>query len=245
MTIIIPYANNQTDFAVLLMQLQMQKVPPNAIYVADNSPDGSGFNIVKRYQFSVPIVVEKKAGSIYESWNKGIKFAGGDDVVILNDDILIPFDFCEVMGEVLASKKADAYCPASAGFPPVRRVRDNYAFYPNTLIKIDIVNTVKSTHVPTIKGWCFALPRTTIEKIGLFDEQFNIWYGDKDYEKRIFDAGGKIMFLENFNVHHFGTSSYSKISKKKYLKNNYTDQIKYEKKHDVDHINMGWDKYAK
>lgn len=244
MTIVIPYANNPTDFSVLLMQLQMQKVRPDAIYVADNSSDGSGFEIVKRYQFSVPIVVEQNVGTIYESWNRGIEFAHGDDVVILNDDVLIPFDFCEVMQVFLESESAHIYCPATQGFPPVRSVRRHYKWMGEEKLDLTVAIEETHTHTPTITGWCFALPKETIYAIGLFDKRFEIWYGDKDYEKRLLQLNGSIGFIHGLPVHHYGTSSYSKIKKKTFNSRNYQDQIAYEKKYDLEHLDLGWDKYA-
>lgn len=57
------------------------------------------------------------------------------------------------------------------------------------------------------------LPNKTIKTIGMFDENFQLYFGDKDYEARIFNAGGKVCFVDMF-VNHFGSSSTLKVEKK-------------------------------
>ncbi len=240
MIVVIPYANNPLDLSVLLMQLQCQQVKPSAIFLADNSKDGSGFDIAKRYQWSVPIAVQKEVGSIYESWNKGMEFAKDETVAIINDDILIPWDFVSVFDTYAKSGEAMMYCPDVVGAPPTGRVRKHYEFYSKTDLSYKMLDHQLYKYPPAITGFCFVLPKETRDKIGAFDTQFQIWYGDKDYEARIFDAGGKVCFIKGMNVHHYGTSSFMKIDRQVFKRSNLEDQIAYEKKYKLEHEDVGW-----
>jgi O-antigen biosynthesis protein len=242
MKVVIPFANNPTDLSVLLMQLQCQTLLPEAIYVADNSKDGLGLKIVRRYQWSVPIVVDSKVGSIYKSWNEGMRFARGD-VLILNDDVLIPLDFCKIMNDFLKSDRAALYCPTTAGFPPVRSIRKGYKWNDSRSTSFFWIEKPNYPYVPTMTGWCFGVPKKTIDTIGYFDTAFENWYGDKDYEERILRAGERIAFIEGMMVHHYGTSSYGKIDREEFGKVNYLDQVTFERKYGMEHKNLGWDKY--
>lgn len=236
LTVVIPTANNPIDLGILLVQLQCQTKLPDQIYLADNSKDGYGLELAKRYQFKVPIYVDQNPGKIYKSWNEGMKFSKSD-VLILNDDLLIGETFIEDILE--NDDRKTVICPAGPGFPPVFQVRPDYywkrKFYPEYTIK----NVSENIYVPTMKGWAFFVPLSISQKIGIFDEQFDIWYGDRDYENRILQAGFKLGFVRT-NVSHYGTSSYSKIDKKVFNKTNLTDQIKYEEKNGIKHEDLGW-----
>lgn len=247
MIAIIPTYCNPVDLSVLLVQLQQQTTQPRAIFLADNSEGSYGLDLVKRYQWAVPIYVHPKAGTIYDSWNVGIKFAGGDDVVILNDDILIPQDFLYRITRGF-SDGHKCLCPTSPGFPPVSRVREGYAWRAAKSLRKSqsYVQQTKAVHtnLPLLTGWCFALHHELIEKVGLFDTTYQIWYGDTDYSKRITDSGYTHTFINELFVQHYGTSSYSKIDVAIFNSSNYLDQIKYEKRHKLPHVDLGWDKYA-
>lgn len=242
MIVVIPYANNPLDLSVLLMQLQCQRVKPKEIFLADNSADGSGVKIAERYQWSVPIATMRNVGTIYESWNKGIEYALSKDetVAVVNDDILIPWDFVATMEEYAKTGGALMYCPDVDGSAPVGKVRKHYEFYSKSDLDYRLLDHQEYSYPPSLKGWCFVITKETREKIGLFDTQFKVWYGDKDYEARIFNAGGKVCFIKGMNVHHYGTSSYMKIDKDVFKKSNLEDQLAYEKKYNIEHENVGW-----
>ena len=50
-----------------------------------------------------------------------------------------------------------------------------------------------------------------MNKIGLFDEQFHLWYEEVDYCKRVSDAGHKIMFYPESQITHVGGQSFSQL----------------------------------
>jgi GT2 family glycosyltransferase len=52
-------------------------------------------------------------------------------------------------------------------------------------------------------GWCFFIPRSTYEKVGHFDEQFTLWYGDSNYQWRITRAGLPPHEVRSCLLHHF------------------------------------------
>lgn len=237
MIVIIPYCNNPTDFSALLMQLQFQRIKPTAVYIADNSTTGIGMALVKRYQFNVEMVVDDKPGTIYQSWNKGISFAKErkEDVLILNDDLMVSFNTVEIFMAAIKSGAAAMYCPAVPGFPPTGRIRKHYQFFSKDKITAYLQERPQYDYPPSITGWCFALPQKTIKEIGGFDTQFTNWYGDKDYETRIFNAGKRVMFIRGVNISHFGTASYGKIEKEEYDRVNNIDQRLYETKYEMKH----------
>lgn len=235
MVCVIPYRNNPSDLAVLLMQLQQQRQKPRAIFLADNSVDGSGLAIAKRYHFdnSCPIAIQRNVGNIHKSWNKGIEFAGDDDVALINDDCLIPWDFVDTFSAYASSDGAMMYCPDNPGFPPVQRVRKGYKWYSDADLSYRLLDHQEYELPPSLTGWCMVIPNKTVKTIGLFDERFKLYFGDKDYEARIFNAGGKIAFIKGLNVQHYGSSSAFKIEPKKMEKYYKHDEEAFKAKYKI------------
>jgi GT2 family glycosyltransferase len=235
MTIIIAYKNNPTDLAVLLTQLQQQREKPACVFLADNSPDGSGFAIAKRYHFddSIPFAIQRNVGSIHKSWNTGIEFAQEDDVIILNDDCLVPWDFIDVLSAYAKSNGAMMYCPGNVGFPPVEATRKGYRWYSDSELSYRILDHQEHVLPPSITGWCMVIPHSTIEQIGTFDDKLQLYFGDKDYEARIFNAGGKVVFIDGLFVQHYGSSSSRKMNPKKHENIYKADEAYFKKKHKI------------
>ncbi len=235
MTIVIPTRNNPSDLAVLLMQLQQQREKPKAVFIADNSVDGSGFEIAKRYHFDkdVPFAIQRNVGNIHKSWNTGIDFAGDDDVALLNDDCLISWDFVDNFSAYARSGGAEMYCPDNSGFPPTQRVREGYEWYSKSELSYRLLDHQEYELPPSLTGWCMVIPHTTIQKVGTFDEQFKLYFGDKDYEARIFNSKGRIAFISGLNVQHYGSSSTFKIEPKKIDKYYKHDEARYKEKYEI------------
>lgn len=60
----------------------------------------------------------------------------------------------------------------------------------------------------TFCGWAFMLSRECIEKVGIFDPQFRIFYGDSDYARRITDVGGEEATVPvSLHVRHLGSKT--------------------------------------
>jgi len=52
-------------------------------------------------------------------------------------------------------------------------------------------------------GWCFFLSKEVIEKIGYFDPQFVLWYGDTDYHWRLAKEKIRPVEVQNCLLHHY------------------------------------------
>ena len=69
--------------------------------------------------------------------------------------------------------------------------------------------------VDYIPGWCFAIPRTTYEKFGLFDEEFKFAYcEDADFSLRLTAAGERIYALHLGLVHHYENATIQAVAEK-------------------------------
>lgn len=216
LSVIVPYHRNREGLAVTLTTLQAQLVPPQSIIVIDTSRNKSGLEIARRYAtHEVPVIIEvaPKAG-IYKAWNKGLSLAGEQDVVIINDDLLLPINFIDILTYSRALIPALAYAPLT---PP----REHYR--PDVDVEFSWWNEVPSqpehfSLANWLPGFCFMLTREAVKNVGKFDEGFKVWFGDDDYQKRLEKAAVRvgvppIMGINTLYVYHYGGQSYRYHSK--------------------------------
>lgn len=242
-TVCIPTINNDTDLAVLYQQLQCQKNMPKdvVIYIADNSKTKYAQRIVQRYQWSLETVIDPYAEHIMPSWNHAIDFRPAN-VIFLNDDLLIPEDFLSRMQRAFDDGHV-CVNPDAPGFPPRRSVRSDYKWpTEGNNQEYYLLRDPIDPLLPTLKGWCFGMSQELIAEVGHFDPQFKIWYGDTDMDRRIIKKH-PITFIKELFVNHFGSTSSLKIDREEFGIENIKNQLAFENKHGIKHVDRGVDKY--
>ena len=126
--------------------------------------------------------------------NIGIRAAGEDDVILLNDDALLktPRGF-----EALASRAREPYGIVAAACDTVGNPNQFRSWQPNVRNEPRMACFV-----------CVYIPRSTINAIGLLDERF-VGYGldDDDYCLRVRQAGLKIGIFDGCYVDHSSLKS--------------------------------------
>jgi GT2 family glycosyltransferase len=213
-SVVIPYYSNKDGLSVLLATLQAQIVLPHQIIVIDTSPDKQGFELVKKYQTTVPIICECAQTPIYESWNRGIELAGEDDVLIINDDVLLPLNTIDQLGYVASQVPALAYVPETPDRAhSARYVNTDFQWWAEPIENVDQLEAVA-----WMPGFAFMLTRKAIQEAGVFDTRFKVWFGDDDYQVRLHQAGQKlnlpaIVKLKNLYCYHYGGLSFEYQSK--------------------------------
>lgn len=217
MKCIVTYYSAQQNLVAILTLLQAQIVQPKEIIIIDTSPTKTGLDIAQKFNANcgVPIKVECARVGIYEAWNRGIDLAEGDDVLIMNDDLLIPLNLIDIIG--LVALNVNAYCIVPMT-PPKDHYKDRvdvkfqyYARLPEADGDIDIVSWMP--------GFCFYLSKECIKEVGLFDDKhYKCWFGDDDYQDRVRKIAMKnnvipVLRINSLYVYHFGGKSYQYQSK--------------------------------
>ncbi len=78
---------------------------------------------------------------------------------------------------------------------------------------------------------CLVMRRSLLETIGLFDEQFPIFFNDVDLCKRIWGAGYEIHVLSDAHITHHGGASIRKMPKEDLSRSAVDGIYRYFKKH--------------
>lgn len=218
--VIIPFHNNETGLAALLVNLQSQIILPSKIIIIDTSKNKAGFEVAKRYYTNlIPIAIESAPGcQIYEAWNKGIDLAGEDDCFIINDDVLLPMNTIDQLH--YASTIFNAYC-----FVPDSPAKEHYKKGVDEVFRWynDPAQDIEDFSMPKwMPGFAFMLTRKCIKEVGMFDLNYKIWFGDDAYQKDIFAKAKEkvaeevlpIVKLNKLRIYHYGGSTYAYKSKK-------------------------------
>lgn len=210
-SVVIAFHSNVQCFVSILNNFQSQLLPPRRIIVIDTSHNKAGLDIAQRFNTgNTEIIVEcAKLSNIQEVWNRGIELAGNDDVLICNDDLILPINATDIFMIARSTVKALCYVPST---PPRTHYSDYvslpfswFARVPDSLEDFSLTGWMP--------GFCYYLTREAIEQVGLFDTNFEVWFGDEDYQTRLINYGAEhdipgIIKLESCFVYHFGGKSY-------------------------------------
>jgi hypothetical protein len=197
------------------------------IIVDNNSKDGSQ-NMIKD-KFPWVILIENKENVGYAKANNQIfEIAKGEKFLLLNPDTLITNNSLNLMINFLdANEDSIVVCPKYIN--PDGSFQKLYRRWPNlkvficqktllaVLISHKFINKVLSEYyyqLPTDRfdeiqdieqagTSCLMLKTKIFRRIGLFDEQFAIFFNDVDLCKRVHNNGYKIFFLPDAEIIHF------------------------------------------
>lgn len=134
--------------------------------------------------------------------NEGIKATKNEYVLLLNNDTGIAHDnFLGNLLETLNSEENIGIVSPMCNFisPDVAKCETKEKL-PNKIIK-------HNGHVAAV---CWLLKRSTIEDVGLFDEQFVNSHCDSDYAERVLRKGYKVYIDGRVWLFHYGSRTVSR-----------------------------------
>jgi len=157
--------------------------------------------------------------------NQGIRIAGGDRVLLLNNDTIAPRGW---LGRMLRVFELDPRIglvgPQSNHVSGPQMIPVRYDT--RTLSGLDefsqeledAAEQREPTHTIVVEstsrlvGFCLLIRRQVIDEIGLLDERFGLGnWEDDDYCRRAIQAGWHCRIARNAFVHHYGSRCYSQI----------------------------------
>ena len=167
--------------------------PEARIVIVDDSPDLSlhpkpGWTPVVALGGVKPFIYARNC-------NLGIRAAGSDDVILLNDDALL-----ESVGGFTAMQRAAELHPEYGVIGAVTNVTGQPLQRPHG---------IGLREVPHIAFVCVLIPRRTIDRVGLLDERYCLDYGveDLDYCEASRRARLKVGVFDHCYVDHGSLTS--------------------------------------
>lgn len=196
-SVAIPTMGRDTLMATL-RSLERQTVLPHEVLIVNQGPK----DLEQRASFDLPMqFLHQDARGLSRARNRALQTFSGDWVLFTDDDQEVNAEWVEQLG-VLAAAYPEASIIGGAVLPPPRyNAAEEFVsqLYVHGEIVIDIENYLRPEPVPGLQndvwGGNFALSRSCVDKVGLYDEAFGRGSGvfdvgeDTDYMMRVISAG--------------------------------------------------------
>ncbi len=188
------------------------------IIVVDNhSTDGSVDILKKRYP-SIRLLCNLENVGFSRANNQGLKAGRGDYVLIINTDTLVYSNSIKTM---MAEMKEH---PDRGGVGPALLTGNNdyqvsfggkvnffseaaKKIFLNRIYRNRLRKNQKQRDVEWLSAACFLSRRDILERAGMFDEKYFLYFEDIDLCMRIREKGWKLVYLPEARVFHIGGAS--------------------------------------
>lgn len=217
---------------------------PFEIIIVDNiSSDGSVEMLGKEFP-SIKLIKNTENVGFARANNQGIKASGGDLILLLNPDTKIIGSALDRLANFLdADIKAGAAGPLlvnadgnalyTSGRPSFG-LCSQINYYWNAAKYIDSVlknmDRSRPSRVGQLSGCCLMLKKEALDKTGMLDENYFMYYEDSDMCLRINKAGYELVLIPDVRIIHYGGKStedkaaslkYGVFSTKYYFRKNF------------------------
>ena len=238
---------NSTDCVQNLLE-SIKSYPPSCDYefilVDNNSED------FDKYTFSDDLILIKNKENLKyaKGNNQGIEIAKGEFILFLNPDIKIRQNSIDILIQFLENNK-DYFgaCPklilptgqtdlSIRGFPypkdlmfdilKLNKFNKNFDKY--RLTKFDYS---KACDVPQPMTSSLLVRKSILDEIGLFDEDFPIFFNDVDLLYRAHKNNYKVRYIPESEMDHIHGASTGRANRKVMQYNSYTSLLLFFKKH--------------
>lgn len=210
------------------------------VFVVDNNSSDGTVELVRR-EFPEVILIENKDNlGFAKANNQALKQARGDYFLLLNPDMKV---FPDTLDKMLGWMKTNQQVSVAGCHlidelgEIVKHVRRFPTFIDQLAIVLKMPHlfpTVLSNYlrndfdysvaakVDSVRGGFFMLRKETLEKIGLLDERFFVWFEEVDYCRRVSQAGGEVWYTPTVKCIDYVGQSFNQVKRgttQKYFRN--------------------------
>lgn len=227
------YKINVKNYSIVILtynQLEYTKVCINSIrnyndndnyeiiIVDNNSTDGTAEWIKK--QEGIKYILNEENKGFPAGCNQGIKIAEkGNDIFLLNNDtVIMPNSIFNLRMGLYSNEKVGATGAVSNSISYYQQINQQYNDF-DEYMDFALKNNIpkESSYEERIKlvGFAMFIKRKVLDKVGLLDERFTPGnYEDDDISLRMIAEGYKLLLCRDAYIHHFGSVSFKRGSKK-------------------------------
>jgi O-antigen biosynthesis protein len=182
------------------------------LIVVDNASTDETTDWLKQ-QMDIKTIFNDENVGFPRGCNQGIEIASGENILLLNNDVIVTKNWLEnLLVSLYSSETIGAVGPVtnSAAYYstiPVsyKDMEDMHQFAEEH----NKSNPIKWEERLKLIGFCMLIKRIVVDKIGLLDERFTPGnFEDDDYSIRIRKAGYKLLLCNDTFIHHYGSTSW-------------------------------------
>jgi len=178
-------------------------MPYHRVVVTDNNSTDGTVKWLKTLDNKIRLIENRENVGFASAHNSVIETYPCHDIVLMNNDIEVPFNWLRILNEQAYSNDYGVVTPAIVqnGKLDVGAVLDSSAKGRS------LVDDFK-TEPDWVTGSCFYMTRNAISSVGLLDNNFEFYYEDVDYCVRMKKIGIKFKCIKGVQVvHHNSVSS--------------------------------------
>ncbi|PIU03839.1 glycosyl transferase family 2 [Candidatus Shapirobacteria bacterium CG08_land_8_20_14_0_20_39_18] len=193
------------------------------IIVVDNNSQDDSQSVVKKEFPDVHLIINDDNLGFAKANNQGIKIATGDYVLLLNSDTqvkpgalekLVEFAKSHLDAGVIGARLLNqdgSIQPSIYRLPTITNAIKEFWLGQLGLTEKYFIDSSKGEEVEAVVGAVFLIPKTVIQKVGLLDERYFMYFEDLDYCRRVRRAGYKVYYFPKAEVFHYHGASGKKI----------------------------------
>jgi N-acetylglucosaminyl-diphospho-decaprenol L-rhamnosyltransferase len=190
------------------------------IIVVDNASDDGSIEAVQKNFPLIEIVRSERNLGFAGGNNLGLRHANGEFVFLINSDVIASTGTLQEMLKVMQAESSIG--AMSAGLLTTTGEPQDFAFGgdPNLIYLLQRGARAIFAHKPMhdwsinqaigvdwVSGACLCVRQAAIQRAGLLDECFQLYFEDNDWCLRIRQAGWRIVYDPRFKVTHLGGAS--------------------------------------
>lgn len=212
------------ELCLFSVQRALEEIGPSEIIVVDNASADGSIEALRHSFPAVQFIENPENVGFARANNQALQLAGGEYILFLNPDTVVPEDFArlclEFMGSIqgigaLGVRMVDGsgrFLPESRrGFPSpwvaFCKLAGLSALFPHSRLfaKYYLGHlAIDQAHpAPVLSGACMLVARATLREIGGFDERFFMYAEDIDLSYRIEKAGYVNFYFPGTTIIHF------------------------------------------
>ncbi len=175
---------------------------------------------------SLKVIFNDRNLGFAKAVNQGISKSDGEYILLLNTDTqvnsgdieeLIDFAKTNSQAGIVAPRLLNSdgtIQPSCYKLPTIKGAVEKFWFGKENSFGKYTPKSNQPVEVEAAVGAVWLLPRSTIKKVGLFDEKYFLYYEDIDYCRRLKQAGLKVFYLPQVKITHLHGASGKKLGDK-------------------------------
>lgn len=230
-SVIIVNWNGAAILPECLTTLFQQQYKQIEVIVVDNNSSDNSVKIIKKFKEVILIKSSQNLGFAGGN-NLALPKAKGKYVLLLNTDTRVPKDFLKKLVDVLEQKPEvgvvqpkimyeDETINSLGGY----LTSSGFLYYPGYGKKTTIVEYSKQQKVFTAFGACMLIRKKVIDEIGLFDNDYFMYFEETDFCMRVWLAGYEVRCIPNIFIHHKGAVSSKKFGMERIYFHSFKNRI--------------------